>query len=70
MQFCLSSTQHIAEKKFYITFKGSDTDCMDFMFILNYFDILQHINFSMHTCSHTLDLICSAGIDNVYAQGQ
>lgn len=70
MQFCLSSTQHTSKKRLYITLKGSDTDFTAFMSILNYFDISQNVNFSMHTCSHTLDLICSAGIDNVYAQGQ
>lgn len=39
----------------------------DFLSILDYFDISQHIDFmhSMHTHSHNFDLFCSAGINNV-----
>lgn len=39
------------------------------MSVLDYFDVSQHIDFPTHLHSHTLDLFCSVGIDNVGARG-
>ncbi len=49
-----------------------DSDCNtanDFLSVLDYFDASQHIDFPTHSHSHTLDLLCTVGIDNVGAQG-
>ncbi len=49
-----------------------DSDCntaKDFLSVLDYFDVSQHIDFPTHSHSHTLDLLCTVGIDNVGAQG-
>lgn len=49
-----------------------DSDCAsakDFMAILDYLDFSQRIDFPTHSHSHTLDLICSVGINNVCVQG-
>ncbi len=52
-----------------------DSDCntaKDFLSVLDYFEVSQHIDFPTHSHSHTLDLLCTIGINvgnNVGAQG-
>jgi len=50
-----------------------DSDCTaakDFMAVLDYFEVFQHIDFPTHSHCHTLDLLCTVGIENVHAQGR
>ncbi len=49
-----------------------ESDCNSakyFLSVLDYFDVSQYIDFPMHSHSHTLDLLCTVGIDNVGAEG-
>ncbi len=49
-----------------------DTDAvhaLEFMSILDCFNQQQHIDFPTHVHGHTLDLVCSTGIDIIASKG-
>jgi len=45
------------------------TDANDFLPVLDYFEVSQHIDIPTHSHSHTLNLLCTVCIDNVHVQG-
>ncbi len=49
-----------------------DTDtvhALEFMSVLDCFNLQQHIDFPTHVHGHTLDLVCSTGIDIIASKG-
>ncbi len=49
-----------------------DTDtvhALEFMSVLECFNLQQHIDFPTHVHGHTLDLVCSIGIDSIASKG-
>jgi len=49
-----------------------DSDCTaanDFMSVLDYFEVFQHLYIPTDSQCHTLHLLCTVGIENVHAQG-
>ncbi len=37
--------------------------------LLNFFDLIQNINFPTHTHGHTLDRVCTSGLNNISVSG-
>lgn len=49
-----------------------DTDCsytMEFNSVLDCFSLTQYVDFPTHTLGHTLDLLCSAGLNDISVSG-